>query len=86
MKEYYSKQFRKSALKLELARIGYESKIKVLATKLYEDDASLHEPILEAINELRTAIKEMEEDAKDYKVRFQEACAKEGCCFEEDSE
>jgi hypothetical protein len=86
MKEYCEKQFRKSTLKLELARIGYESKIKELANELYEKDASLHEPIIEAINELRTAINEMVEDADYDKARYQTACETEGAKSEEDSE
>lgn len=86
MKDFYYKKLQESTLKLELARLGYRSKIKVLASKLAKQDDSLHDPILEAIKEMRTALAEMVEDALYYKGKYQEECEKEGVNGARDSE
>lgn len=78
MKEYYYEKYQKATLRLELARVGYERKMKVLGIKLSKTDASLHGPIIEAICNLRTAIDEMVDEARSYKAKYQEECAKEG--------
>lgn len=78
MKDYYYERLCNATVKLELARFGYESKMKVLATKLQNEDASLHGPIIDRINALRKAIDELTEEVMSCKAKWQEACDKEG--------
>lgn len=77
MKQYYFEKMEQATLKLELARIGYERKMKVLASKLINEDISLHGPIVEAISELHAVLDEMVSEAKEYKARYQAEFEKE---------
>ena len=77
MEEFYYEKYENSALKLELAKVGYERNMKVLATKLQNEDEIYHGPIIEAIKNLRTALDEMIAEAKYFKAKYHEACEKE---------
>jgi hypothetical protein len=77
MKEHYYDRLGKATVKLELARIGYEREIKVVAEKLLNEDASLHGPIIDRIVALRVALEEMVDEAKYFKAKYQEECDKE---------
>lgn len=77
MKQYYFEKMEQATLKLELARIGYERKMKVLASKLINEDTSLHGPIVEAISELHAVLDEMVLEAKEYKAKYQAEFEKE---------
>ena len=56
MKQYYYEQLQMSILKYELAQVGYESRMKELATQLITEDEINHGPIIEKINALREAL------------------------------
>lgn len=77
MKEYYRKEHHKATLKLELAKVGYESKMKELATRLIEEDASHYDSIINSICALRSVIEDMADDARHYKVKYLEEFDKE---------
>lgn len=85
MKDFYYGRLEQATLKLELARIGYDRKMKILATKLMNEDASLHVPIIDAICEMRDALDNMIGEAKYYKAKYQEECDKEGAENAKDS-
>lgn len=76
MKEFYLNQRRKAVLKLELAKIGYERKMKELAHELSKEDASRLDPIINRINDLREVLKEMVEDVEIYTSKYQAECEK----------
>ena len=78
MKEHYYERLGKATVKLELARIGYEREIKVVAQKLLTEDASHHGPIIDRIIALREAIDEMVDEANYYRSKYHEECEREG--------
>lgn len=73
MKEYYFEQYQKSVLKLEMARVGYENKMKEYATQLLNADESTYDSTIKAISLLQTAFAEIREDAEHDKRRYQDA-------------
>lgn len=77
MKEYYRKEYEKHTLMVELAKVGYDSKMKLLANKLCVTDESYHGPIIEVITDMREALDEMIAKADHYKAKWQEECEKE---------
>lgn len=77
MKEYYREQVQKCEIKVALAKIGYEAKIREYAKDLAKANVDVIDVVIDQINEARAAYKEIREELIDYQQRYQKELDKD---------
>lgn len=84
MKNYYLEQVHKCEAKVELAKIGYATKLCELATDLASADVMVCDLIIDQINDARMAFNDLREELKGYQQRYQKELEKEEANNDED--
>ena len=77
MKKYYLEQVHKCEVKVEIAHLGYATRLCELADALVNSDVMNCDSIIDQINDARTAFNEIRDELTDYRRRYQQEVEKE---------
>ena len=77
MKDYYFEKMTEAQIAVDLAKIGYESKLLGFAGELSKTDASKVGAIIDKLVEIQKVFDSLVEEVENYRKRYQEEVDKE---------
>lgn len=77
MKDYYFEKMNKAQLAVDLADVGYRSRLLRLAGELSNCDSAAVGAIVDELNRLREVFEDLVSDVEHYRAKYQEELDKE---------